>query len=62
MGSEDLEKILKKEFSYIWKLYYEFQIPMMLGYKDFFGDIESFHIWGTCVVNQHLFTQRKMIK
>jgi hypothetical protein len=57
--SEDLEKILKKNFSYFWKLYYEFQIPMMLGYKNFFGDIESAHIWAICVVNQHLFIQKK---
>jgi len=54
-----LEKIIKNNFSYVWKLYYEFQIPMMTGYKDFFGDLETFHIWGLCVVNQHLFLQKK---
>ena len=43
----------------MWKLYYELQIPMMLGYKKFFGDIETFHIFGTCIVNQHLYSQKK---
>ena len=41
----------------MWKLYYELQIPMMLNYKKIFGDIETFHIFGTCVVNQHLHLQ-----
>ena len=53
------KKLLKDNFSYAWKLYYEFQIPMMMGYKSFFGDIETFHIWGLCVVNQHVFLQKK---
>ena len=53
-STEDLEKIIKSNFSYIWKTYYELQIPMMLGYKNIFIDLETFHIFGTCVVNQHL--------
>ena len=31
---------------------------MMLSYKKFFSDYESFHIYGTCVVNQHLYSQK----
>jgi len=57
--TKSLEKIIKDNFSYVWKLYYEFQIPMMLEGKAFFGDIETFHIWGLCVVNQHIFLQKK---
>jgi len=57
--TKSLEKIIKNNFSYVWKLYYEFQIPMMTAYKNFFGDLETFHIWGLCVVNQHLFLQKK---
>ena len=59
LSSEELEKVIKDNFSYVWKLYYELQIPMMLGYKKFFGDIETFHIFGTCIVNQHLYSQKK---
>ena len=31
---------------------------MMLAYKKVFIDLETFHIFGTCVVNQHLHTQK----
>ena len=57
ISSKDLEKIILDNFSYVWKLYYELQIPMMLNYKKIFGDIETFHIFGICVVNQHLHLQ-----
>jgi len=57
--SEELEKFIKKNFSYVWKMYYELQIPMMLGYKKLFGDLETFHIYGTCIVNQHLYLKKK---
>ena len=60
--TKSLEKIIKGNFSYVWKLYYEFQIPMMIGYKSFFEDIETFHVWGLCVVNQHVFLQNKKKK
>ena len=58
VSSKDLEKIILDNFSYVWKLYYELQIPMMLNYKKIFGDIETFHIFGTCVVNQHLHAKK----
>jgi predicted transcriptional regulator len=57
ISSENLEKIIKDNFSYIWKIYYEMQLPMMMTYKHIFKDLETFHIYGTCVVNQHLHTQ-----
>ena len=60
--SDELEKIIKANFSYVWKLYYELQIPMMLSYKKIFGDIESFAIYGTCVVNQHHLSSKKLNK
>ena len=58
LTTEILQKTIEENFSYVWKLYYDIQIPMMLGYKNFFKDLESFHIWGTCVVNQHLFAKK----
>ena len=58
LTSEQLEKVIKNNFSYVWKIYYELQIPMLLGYKKVFKNIETFHIFGTCVVNQHLRSQK----
>jgi len=54
LTSEQLELIIKKNFSYIWLKYYELQIPMMISYKEIFTDLETFHIFGVCIVNQHL--------
>ena len=56
--SDELELIIKDNFSYVWKLYYELQIPMMIRYKEVFGDIESFHIFGICVLNEHLYAKK----
>ena len=59
LTSQELENIIKVNFSYIWKIYYEMQIPMILNYKKIFLDIETFHIFGSCVVNQHLHKQKE---
>ena len=58
ISSEELEITIKKNFSYVWKIYYELQIPMMISYKKIFGDLESYHIVGTCVVNPHLYAKK----
>ena len=60
LTSESIEKTIKNNFSYVWKIYYELQIPMMLNYKSIFGNLEAFHIFGTCIVNEHL--SRDIIK
>jgi len=58
LSSGELQILIKDNFSYIWKLYYELQIPMMVEYKKIFKDLEVFHIFGTCVVNQHLYVKK----
>ena len=58
ISSEELELVIKDNFSYIWKIYYELQIPMMINYKRIFNDLESFHIFGICVVNEHLHAKK----
>ena len=52
--SEEIVTFIAKNFTHIWKLYYELQIPMILKWKKVFMDIESFHVWGVCVVNEQL--------
>ena len=59
LTSENLEIIIKDNFSYMWKLYYEMQIPMLINYKKIFGDLDTFHIFGSCVVNQHSNSENK---
>ena len=57
LPSEKIELVINKNFSYIWKIYYEMQMSMMISYKKIFKDLETFHIFGTCAVNQHLHSQ-----
>jgi hypothetical protein len=35
------------------------QISMIINYKKIFGDIETFHIYGICVVNDHLYARKE---
>jgi len=56
--TEEFELVIKKNFSYAWKMYFELQIPMMISYKKIFKDIETFHIFGICSVNEHLFAKK----
>ena len=54
ISSESLTKTCKEYFSFVWQLYYEMQMPMLLGFKKVFGDLESFHVNGVCLINQAL--------
>jgi len=53
-SSENLSETCKEYFSFIWERYYEMQMPMLLGNKKIFGDLESFHVNGICIINQAL--------
>ena len=57
-SNEILTKICKEYFSFVWILYYEMQFPMLLGYKKIFGDLESFHVNGVCIINQALHSKK----
>ena len=52
--SDQINKTAKENFSYIWKLYYDMQMPMLLNFKEMLGDLESFHVLGICIVNHAL--------
>ena len=54
ISSESLIKISKEYFSFVWKLYYEMQMPFLLGFKKAFVDLESFHVYGICISNHAL--------
>jgi len=47
-----IEKVIKKNFSLCWRWFYRMQIPMIIGYHKMFGDVSTFHVWGTVVMNQ----------
>ena len=66
ISSDQIVRAAKDNFSFVWKLYYEMQMPMLLTFKKIHGDLESFHIHGICLSNHALNSQkidnRKMSK
>jgi len=58
ISGESLTETSKEYFSFIWQLYYEMQMPMLLGFKKVFGDLESFHVAGICLINHALNSKR----
>ena len=58
ISTEEITTIIKEYFSHVWKLYYDMQIPMLLNNKKMHGDLETFHVWGVCIVNQVINSNR----
>jgi hypothetical protein len=54
IDSNQIVRAAKDNFSFVWKLYYEMQIPMLLMFKKIHGDLETAHIHGICLSNQAL--------
>ena len=54
LTAKQIIKISKENFSFIWKLYFEMQMPMLLAYKKIYGDLETLHVHGVCLSNHAL--------
>ena len=60
ISTEDITDIIKTNFSRCWLWFYQFQIPNMITWKNYFNDINEFYIIGTCWINQVYNTQNKI--
>ena len=49
-----LDKRIRDNFTQIWSTFFDFQIPTIIVWKKFFGDIETWSIWAQCAYNQNL--------
>ena len=58
LDSNRIVRAVKDNFSFVWKLYYEMQMPMLLMFKKIHGDLETFHVHGVCLSNQALNAQK----
>jgi hypothetical protein len=52
LNSKLVEDSIKKNFSLCWRWFYRMQIPMVTRYHSIFGDVPTFHVWGTVAMNQ----------
>ena len=68
ISSKNIEIYMRKNFTHCWKLFFDMQIPLILNWKKFFNDIETWHIWGiiatqkSFINNSAAFDREKFIK
>ena len=58
VDSNRIVRAVKDNFSFVWKLYYDMQMPMLLMFKKIHGDLETAHVHGVCLSNQALNAQK----
>ena len=58
VDSNQIVRAAKDNFSFVWKLYYDMQMPMLLMFKKIHGDLETAHVHGVCLSNQALNAQK----
>jgi len=44
---EDIKKFITEHFTVSWEYWYRFQIPYLTRHRAFFGDLESWNVWGS---------------
>ena len=47
LEKEDIKKFIMEHFTVSWEYWYRFQIPYLVRHRTFFGDIESWNVWGS---------------
>jgi hypothetical protein len=50
--SKELEHFIRNNFTLIWKFYFRAQIPNLVDWRNFYGDLESWAVAGTVLTNQ----------
>ena len=53
-----IEKSIFENFSYVWKIFFEMQIPFLIDWKIFFEDLETWYIWESSLINQNCKIQK----
>ena len=47
LEKEDIKKFIIGHFTVSWEYWYRFQIPYLVRHRSFFGDLESWNVWGS---------------
>jgi hypothetical protein len=47
LEKEDIKKFITEHFTVSWEYWYRFQIPYLTRHRIFFGDLESWNVWGS---------------
>jgi len=62
-SAEEFKILFKKNYTYYWRHFLNFQIPYLIKFKNFYdGDLETFIIMGMIVYNQNLYMRKNFGK
>ncbi len=53
MSSNEINNLIKHNFSFCWYQFYKFLFPYCLRWKNYFGDMEIFTILATIILNNN---------
>ena len=52
ISQETIVKFIQDHFTVSWEYFFRFQIPYLVRHRTFFGDIESWNVWGSIALVQ----------
>ena len=53
-NKEEIESFLDKYFTICWQHWFRLQIPYLVKHRTFFGDLETWHVWGQIGISQYI--------
>ena len=51
-NKEEIESFLDKYFTICWQHWFRLQIPFLVRHRTFFGDLETWNVWGSIGISQ----------
>tara|TARA_B100001250_G_scaffold393512_1_gene396394 strand:+ start:2138 stop:3118 length:981 start_codon:yes stop_codon:yes gene_type:complete len=58
-SAEEFKSLFKKNYTYYWRYFLNFQIPYLIKWKNFYNnDLETFIIMGMIIYNQNLYLRK----
>ena len=48
----DIENFIRKNFSLVWRFFFETQIPNLVDWRNYYGDLETWIVTATVLINQ----------
>ena len=52
INQETIIKFIKDHFTVSWEYFFRFQIPYLVRHRTYFGDLESWNVWGSIALVQ----------
>jgi len=51
-SKEEIEAFIDKYFTICWQHWFRMQIPFLVRHRSFFGDLETWNVWGAIGISQ----------